>query len=67
MKHEIILPDGWPQPRGYSNGFLAANGRILFMAGQVGWNENEIFTSEKLIPQFEQALKNILTVVEKAG
>ncbi len=67
MKHEIILPDGWPQPRGYSNGILAANGRILFMAGQVGWNENEIFTSEKLIPQFEQALKNILTVVEKAG
>ena len=47
MKHEIILPDGWPQPRGYSNGILAANGRILFMAGQVGWNENEIFTSEK--------------------
>jgi len=67
MKHEIMLPDGWPTPKGYSNGILAENGKILFMAGQVGWDENETFHSTELVPQFEQALKNILAIVKKAG
>jgi len=65
--HETILPEGWPKPKGYSNGILAGEGRTLFMAGQVGWTKDEIFESEKLIPQFEQALKNIVSIVEKAG
>jgi enamine deaminase RidA (YjgF/YER057c/UK114 family) len=65
--HETILPEGWPKPKGYSNGILAEKGRTLFLAGQVGWNEDEVFESEKLIPQFEQALKNIVSVVSKAG
>lgn len=67
MKHEIILPDGWPVPKGYSNGILANNGRTLFLAGQVGWTPEEKFASDKLVPQFEQALKNILAIVNKAG
>lgn len=67
QKHEVILPDGWPRPKGYSNGILAQRGRYLFLAGQVGWNENEQFVSEELAPQFEQALKNILAIVTKAG
>ena len=68
MNHHLtILPDGWPQPKGYSNGILAAEGRLLFLAGQVGWNSDEIFESEALVPQFEQALKNIVSIVEKAG
>ncbi|NUM31490.1 MAG: RidA family protein [Bacteroidetes bacterium] len=67
MKHEIILPDGWVMPKGYSNGILAKEGRVLFMAGQVGWNSEEKFASENLVPQFEQALKNIKAIVEKAG
>jgi enamine deaminase RidA (YjgF/YER057c/UK114 family) len=66
-KHEIILPDGWPQPKGYANGILAQKGRTLFLAGQVGWNADEEFVSDKLVPQFEQALKNIIAIVEKAG
>ena len=66
-KHINILPEGWPQPKGYSNGILAPKGRTLFLAGQVGWNKEEKFTSEKLIPQFEQALLNIVAIVEKAG
>ncbi len=66
-KHDIILPEGWPQPKGYSNGILAQNGRTLFLAGQVGWTPEEKFASEKLVPQFEQALKNIVAIVEKAG
>ena len=67
MSHQIILPDGWPIPKGYSNGILAAKGRILFLAGQVGWTAEEKFSSDKLVPQFEQALKNIVAVVIKAG
>ncbi len=66
-KHDIILPDGWPTPKGYSNGILATKGRTLFLAGQVGWTTEEKFNSEKLVPQFEQALKNIVRIVEKAG
>lgn len=65
--HEIILPDGWLTPKGYSNGILAVKGRTLFLAGQVGWTPEEKFVSEKLVPQFEQALKNIVAIVEKAG
>ena len=67
MIHETILPDGWVKPKGYSNGILAGKGRMLFIAGQVGWSAEEKFASEKLVPQFEQALKNILAIVEKAG
>ncbi len=65
--HDIILPEGWPTPKGYSNGILATTGRTLFLAGQVGWTPEEKFKSEKLVPQFEQALKNIVAIVEKAG
>lgn len=66
-KHQVILPDDWPQPKGYSNGILAQKGRTLFLAGQVGWDEQERFHSGELVPQFEQALKNILAIVVKAG
>ena len=67
MNHETILPDGWLKPKGYSNGILANKGRMLFMAGQVGWSAEEQFASELLVPQFEQALKNIIAIVTKAG
>lgn len=67
MKHQAILPDGWLTPKGYSNGILAEKGKMLFMAGQVGWDENEKFHSSELLPQFEQALKNIASIVKKAG
>src|SRR5574343_1920407 len=67
MGHEIILPDGWVMPKGYSNGILAEKGRVMFMAGQVGWSAEEKFASDKLVPQFEQALKNIVAIVKKAG
>jgi enamine deaminase RidA (YjgF/YER057c/UK114 family) len=67
MKQHIILPDGWRHPKGYSNGILAHQGRTLYLAGQVGWDEHEKFHSEKLAPQFAQALKNIVTLVNKAG
>ncbi len=67
MAHETILPEGWVKPKGYSNGILAGEGRVLFIAGQVGWSAEEKFPSEMLVPQFEQALKNILEIVKTAG
>lgn len=67
MAFDIILPEGWREPVGYANGIAAGPGRILFVAGQVGWDENQRFASEDLAPQFEQALKNVLAVVAAAG
>jgi len=62
-----ILPEGWKRPIGYSNAIESKPGRLLFVAGQVGWTEEEVFESEEIAPQFEQALKNILTIVKTAG
>lgn len=65
---ETILPDGWQRPRGYSNGILTQGGKTLYMAGQVGWDPvQEVFPSDKLVPQFEQTLKNIVAVLGRAG
>ncbi len=64
---EWIQPKGWPRPKGYSNGVLPGPGRMLVLAGQVGWDEHEKLVPGGLVPQFEQALKNVLTVVEAAG
>jgi enamine deaminase RidA (YjgF/YER057c/UK114 family) len=64
--HKTIQPEGWPRPKGYSNGILA-EGRMLFVAGQVGWNEKEEFESDDFVRQTEQALKNIVAVLEAAG
>ena len=65
--HETLLPDGWAPPIGYANGIAAAPGRLVFVAGQVGWDEQQQFRSPDIVPQFEQALKNILAVLAKAG
>ncbi len=62
----FLLPKGWKPPVGYANGVEAA-GRMVFVAGQVGWDEQQVFRSEKLEDQFRQALRNILAVVAEAG
>ncbi len=64
--HKIVQPEGWPRPKGYANGVLA-EGRLLFIAGQIGWNEREEFESDDFVAQVEQALKNIVAVLEAAG
>ncbi len=64
--HKSILPEGWPRPKGYSNGVLA-EGRTLFIAGQIGWNAQEQFESDDFVAQTEQALKNIVDVLRAAG
>ncbi len=63
---KILQPQAWPTPVGYSNG-IAAQGRLVFVAGQVGWNSSQQFDSVDLAPQFERALENLLAVLAEAG
>jgi len=65
--HTTILPEGWKAPIGYANAILAEPGRTLYLAGHVGWTAQQEFESDALVPQFEQALKNILAILETAG
>ncbi|MEK7401097.1 MAG: RidA family protein [Gemmatimonadota bacterium] len=64
--HKILQPEGWPPPRGYSNG-IAASGRFVFVSGQVGWNKKGEFESDDLIAQVLQALENISAVLAAGG
>jgi enamine deaminase RidA (YjgF/YER057c/UK114 family) len=66
MNPEPILPDGWPRPKGYANG-VAAKGRMLFIAGMIGWDANEQFPSDDFAAQARQALENVAAVLRKAG
>ena len=63
---KILQPDGWPRPSGYSNGILA-EGRMLFVAGQVGWNARNEMTGERLVDQIRQALENIVSILKTGG
>jgi enamine deaminase RidA (YjgF/YER057c/UK114 family) len=64
---KLLLPDGWAPPIGYANGIAVNAGRIVFVAGQVGWDAQQRFQSDALAAQFEQALKNVLAVLATAG
>jgi len=63
---QILQPPGWTRPRGYSNG-ITARGRLVFIAGQIGWDERQVFGGADLIGQVRQALKNIVAVLSEAG
>ena len=63
---KVLHPAGWQAPVGYANG-IAAQGTVVFLAGQVGWNAQQQFESVEIAPQFEQALKNVLAVLAEAG
>ena len=63
---QILLPPGWRRPGGYSNG-VATEGRLVFIAGLLGWDENSEFHSDDFITQSEQALDNTVTVLAEAG
>jgi enamine deaminase RidA (YjgF/YER057c/UK114 family) len=64
--HEFLHPKGWKEPKGFANG-IAARGRLVFLAGQVGWNAEQKFDSEDFIAQTRQALANIVALVAEAG
>ena len=63
---EFLHPPGWVRPKGYSNGVVCA-GRMVFVAGQVGWDEQEIFRTDDLVGQARQALTNIVGILAQAG
>lgn len=64
---QTLLPAGWKPPIGYANGVAVEAGRIVFIAGQVGWTAAQVFESEDLAAQFAQALSNVLAVLAEAG
>lgn len=67
VKHELINPESLGKPRGYSNGVLAAPGRMLMIAGQIAWNSDQVLVSSEFSKQFHQALSNVKTVLFAAG
>ena len=68
MTFKLINPVSLGTPRGYSNGVLTdAGGRLLFVAGQIGWDEKQAIVSEDFVAQFDRALANVVTVVIAAG
>jgi enamine deaminase RidA (YjgF/YER057c/UK114 family) len=61
-----LQPADWPRPRGYANG-IEARGRMIFVAGQIGWDKDQRFQAKTFAGQFEQTLMNILAVLHEAG
>ena len=62
----VLQPPGWATPRGYANG-VAAAGTLVFVAGQIGWNAQNVFVSDDLVAQIRQALLNVRAVLAEAG
>ncbi|MFN4165485.1 MAG: RidA family protein [Ferrovibrio sp.] len=63
---KILNPTEWAKPKGYANG-IAAEGRLVFVAGQIGWTAEARFESDDLVEQTRQALRNIVRVLAEAG
>ncbi|MBQ0958883.1 RidA family protein [Ideonella sp. 4Y11] len=66
MSKQVLQPAGWAAPKGYANG-VAASGRMVFVAGQIGWNSDSVFESDDLVDQVRQALLNVRAVLAEAG
>ena len=66
MTLTVIHPDGWAPAKGYANGMLTGDG-TLYVGGQIGWTANQVFETHDFIGQMEQALRNILDVVQASG
>lgn len=64
--HTILQPEGWAKPMGYANG-IAARGRLVFVGGQIGWNDQHRFETDDLVGQVRQTLQNVLAVLAEAG
>ena len=66
MSREILQPPGWARPRGYANG-IAAAGRTIYVAGQIGWDDKQHFVGDDFAAQARQALANVVAVLACAG
>ena len=68
MSFTIINPKSLGAPSGYANGLIAeAGGKLLFIAGQIAFNENQQVVSDDFVEQFDKALENVIAVVTAAG
>jgi len=65
MSQKVLLPHGWSRPHGYSNG-IAAEGRMVFVAGMIGWDESQVIRTDSMAGQVEQTLKNTIAVLAEA-
>ena len=63
---KTLLPEGWPRPSGYANGIMA-EGRMVFVAGQIGWTRDMVFEAEDFLGQLRQTLENTLAILGEAG
>jgi enamine deaminase RidA (YjgF/YER057c/UK114 family) len=63
---QILQPPGWAKPRGFSNG-IACSGKLVFIAGQVGWTGEGKWEARDFAGQFRQAMKNVIDVLAEAG
>lgn len=63
---KTLLPPGWPRPKGYANG-ISAEGRFVFVAGQIGWTPEGQFHEQTMAGQFRQTLDNTLAVLREGG
>jgi len=62
----ILQPPGWPQPKGYANG-VSASGRLVFVGGQIGWDQTGTVVGDDFVEQVRQALHNTVAVLREAG
>jgi enamine deaminase RidA (YjgF/YER057c/UK114 family) len=68
MSFKLINPEALGAPSGYSNGLLIdGGGKLLFIAGQIAWDQNQKIISDDFVEQFDQALANVVTVLRAAG
>jgi enamine deaminase RidA (YjgF/YER057c/UK114 family) len=67
MSHDTVLPEGWPRPKGYANAVLARPGRLLSIAGMIGWDAQQRFHSDDFAQQARQALANVVDCLRAAG
>ena len=66
MTNQVLLPPGWPRPKGYANGVMA-RGQMVFVAGMIGWDAEGVFHTDDFAGQVRQALQNIVDVLREAG
>lgn len=63
---QVLLPSGWPRPKGYANG-VSVSGRQVYVAGMIGWDAEGVFHSDDLVEQVRQAMQNIVDVLKEGG
>jgi enamine deaminase RidA (YjgF/YER057c/UK114 family) len=66
MALRMIRPEGWPKPKGYANA-MEGRGRLVFVAGQIGWTPEQVWETDDFVGQLRQTLRNTVTILAAAG